>query len=145
MVRLVSARGTVMKQCSAPYIQETLSKQHSPGLTVTMSDLALNPFTSPGQCKQSPVKHNNHRKQNSEATSVLISIPALLKSLKLCMEFNKVHYKSVFQSTSKQMAQNTTLLKLLKVIIEPNPKLYFYSRCTYYGAVTMKYIVPLRV
>lgn len=132
-----------MKQCSSPYIQETLSKQHSPGLTVTLSDLALNPFTASGQCKQSPVELNNLRTQTSEAASVLIPTSALFKSLKLCVGFNKVYYKHVLQSTIKQMAQNTTLPKLLRVMIESHPKPNFYSRCNYYGEVTIKYTVPL--
>lgn len=50
----------------------------------------------------------------------------------------------LYFTTSKQMAQHTMRLKLLRVMIEPNPNPYFCSRCTCYRAVTMKYVVPVR-
>lgn len=43
--------------------------QNRTGLTVTIPDLALNPFTASGQHKQSPIEHNNHRTETNEPTS----------------------------------------------------------------------------
>lgn len=102
MSRMVSVQAGRMavEQCNALHITETSSQQHStaPDLTVTISNLALNPLAASGQRKQRPTEHESHGGHSSvkqhqrkrRGAPVTAPAPAQPGSLELWVQFNKV-------------------------------------------------------